>query len=151
MKKRTFQLVIALLVLVPIGGCITTVDPNGVEHVALDLNSPIVVGGEAVTQGVATFGGFFGTVGTLAAGIAAGILGAWAKVKPTLTAAKTKAAQYHAAASATVEALEEFKELSPEAWSKLGSLIDERLSKQGIDPKIIENVIRAIRGLPAKA
>jgi hypothetical protein len=50
-----------------------------------------------------------------------------------------------------VEALEQFKEASPEAWTRLGGLIDDRLSKQGIEPKTVENVIRAIRGLPAKA
>ena len=47
-------------------------------------------------------------------------------------------------------AIEQFKESAPEAWTQLGELIDDRLSKQGIDPKTIENVIRAIRGLPAK-
>lgn len=151
MKARTCFWILFVMVVIPVGGCVTTVDPNGVEYVALDPNSPVVVGAEVVAQGVASFGGFFGTVGTTLAGIAMGLLGAWLKIKPALTAAKTKAEQYHAAAAATVEGLEEFKKLSPDAWTKLGSLIDERLSKQGVDPKTIENVIRAIRGLPAKA
>lgn len=151
MRARMFFWILFVMVIIPIGGCVTTVDPNGVEHVALDPNSPIVVGAEVAAQGVASFGSFFGTVGTILAGIAVGILGAWSKIKPTLTAAKTKAEQYHAATAATVTALESFKKSNPEQWSKLGALITEQLAKQNIDPLTIENVIRAIRGLPAKA
>lgn len=152
MRKRTFQLAIALLVLVPIGGCLEVTDPNtGQTTKVLDPNSPVVTGGEAVAQGVAAVGPFFGAIGGLAAGIATGILAAWRKVKPSLVAARTKADQYYAAASATVTALEEFKKASPDAWSKMGQLLTDQMTKQGIDPKVIENVIRGLRGLPAKA
>lgn len=109
------------------------------------------MGAEAVAEGVAAVGPFFGATGALIAGIAAGALGAWKKVKPGLTVAKTEAEQYHATSAALVQALESFKETNPTEWDKMGALIAAELNKQGIDPKNIENVIRALRGLPAKA
>ena len=152
MRKRTFQLAIALLVLVPVGGCLTVTDPNtGETSRVLDPNSAVVTTGEAIAQGVSAIGPFFGAAGGLIAGIATGVLAAWRKVKPSLAAAKTQAEQYHAAAAATVTALEEFKEAAPDAWSQMGKLLTEQMTKQGLDAKVIENVIRGLRGLPAKA
>jgi hypothetical protein len=133
-------------------GCVTGTDPNtGDPTKHVDPNSPVVVGGEMAAEGIAAVAPFFGPVGGLVGGIAVGVLAAWRKIKPSLTAAKTEAEHYHAAASATVTAMEQFKESAPDAWSKLGGLVSEELKKQGIDPKIVENVIRGLRGLSAKA
>lgn len=141
----------AMLVL-PVGGCITGTDPvTGEKTYAVDPNATAIQGAEVAVEGLAAISPLFGATGGLIAGAAAGVLAAWRKVKPSLTQARTKAAQYYAATAATVTAIEEFKEASPDSWAKLGALITEQLTKQGLDPKTIENVIRAIRGLPAKA
>jgi hypothetical protein len=152
MRARTFQVIIVCVILFPLGGCLTSVDPStGQKQVSVDPNSPVIMTGEAAAQGIMALGPFFGATGGLIAGIAAGILAAWKKVKPSLVAAKTEAAQYHAATAATVTALESFKASNPMEWTKLGELISTQLTKQNMDPLVIENVIRAVRGLPAKA
>jgi hypothetical protein len=153
MKARMlWWLVVGCGLMVSVCGCVTAVDPvTGEKTVAVDPNSPIVAGGEMVAQGVAAVGPFFGAVGVLIAGIATGVLAAWRKIKPSLTEAKAVAVQYHAAASATVTALESFKATNPVEWGRLGELISEQLTKQKIPPLVVENVIRAIRGLPPKA
>ncbi len=105
---------------------------------------------ERGVEGAAGIASFFGPIGGLiAGGLSTGLL-IWRKVKPTLVAAKTKAEQYHAAAAATVTALESFKKASPDQWDALGKLIEDQLKEQGINPLIVENVIRGLRGLPAK-
>lgn len=149
---RTSMLVLVVVVLAMVAGCVTAIDPaTGAKTYALDPNSTVVAIGEMVGTGAGAVAPFLGGPVGLVVGAIAGIAAAWAKVKPSLTKARTKADQYYAATAATVTGIEEFKKASPEAWSKLGTLIDEQLTKQNIDPKTIENVIRAIRGLPAKA
>lgn len=148
MRFKRWLVVVCVLSLT--AGCVTGVDPNtGEKTYAVDPNAAGSV--EAVAQAVGSLTPLLGPTGALVGGVILGAVGAWRKVKPSLTQARTQADHYHAATTATVEALEQFKEASPEAWTKLGELIDDRLSKQGIDPKTVENVIRAIRGLPAKA
>lgn len=152
MRARTLQAIVVGMILFGVVGCTAITDPNTGETVrVLDPNSPIVTTGEAVAQGVSAIGPFFGAAGGLIAGIAAGALAAWRKIKPALASATTQAEQYHATAAAAVTAMEEFKAVSPEAWSKLGTLVSDQLTKQGLDAKVIENVIRGLRGLPAKA
>jgi hypothetical protein len=148
MRSKGWLLMVCVLGLT--AGCITGTDPvTGEKTYSVDPNAAGKV--EAVAQAVGSLTPLLGPTGALVGGVILGAVGAWRKVKPSLTEARTQADHYHAATTATVEALEQFKESSPEAWTKLGELIDDRLSKQGIDPKTIENVIRAIRGLPPKA
>ena len=152
MKKTLY--IIALLVGLAVAGCVVTtgVDPNtgaAIKTYAVDTN--ITDKAEAAATIGVMVAPFFGPVGGLIAGVLAGALGAWRKVKPSLTEAKTLAAQSHAATAAVVTACEGFKETNPGEWAALSSMIKAQMGKQGIDPKVIENVIRAIRGLPAKA
>jgi hypothetical protein len=135
-----------------VAGCVETVDPiTGEERVALDPNATAVVVTEQVAKGVSGVAPLFGTVGIAIGSVLTGVLGAWYRIKPRLTAAKSEAAQYHAVAASTVEALEAFKVSNPEQWAQLGTLISEQLTRQGVDPKVVENVIRALRGLPPKS
>lgn len=143
-----FAWMCVLLVLVV--GCVKTVDPNtGQTLVGLDPNIPAIV--EPIVQAGAGLAPLFGPIGAAIGGVLVGILAAWRKIKPSLVAAKAEAEQYHAAASAVVTALEEFKGTNAEAWKEIGLYISQQLTKQGIDPKTIENVIRALRGLPPKS
>ena len=153
---RTPILIVATLALSSLlvtGGCLTTLltDPNTgetTELVSLDPN--IVNAVEGAVETVSGVSSLFGTAGVSVSTLLLGALAVWKKVKPSLMEAKTEAAQYQAAASATVTAIEELKTIAPEACEKLKSLVDTKLSDQGIDPLIVENVIRALRGLEAK-
>jgi hypothetical protein len=145
-------MVVSAVCLVAVAGCLTSIDPaTGQRTYALDPNSPAVAIGEMVGTGAGAIAPFLGGTWGLVVGAIAGLAAAWAKIKPSLTQARTKADHYYAATASVVTAIEEFKKSSPDAWLKLETAINEQLTKQGVDPKTIENVIRAIRGLPAKA
>lgn len=121
---------------------------QGLHSLAADPNASGTLEGGA--EGAAGVASFFGPIGAM---IGTGLLGAvavWRKLKPGLAAATTKAAQYHAAAASVVTAVETYRAENPDQWESLGKLIEDQLSKQGLDPLVIENVIRGLRGLPAK-
>ena len=121
---------------------------QGLSGFAADPNaSGAAERGVAGAAGVASF---FGPIGGLIAGGLSTALLIWRKVKPTLAAANTKATQYHAAAASVVTAINEYRAEKPEQWEALSKLLTDQLAKQGIDPLIVENVIRGLRGLPAK-
>lgn len=150
MKKG---IVVAFVVLGIVAGCSVGTDPaTGAKTYAVDPNSKALAGAEAAVETVGTIAPLVGgATGGIIGGVALGILAAWRKVKPALTAARTEASLYHAAAASTVTALETYKETSPETWTKLGELLTVEMGKHGVDAKIIENVIRGLRGLPEKA
>ena len=140
-------LLIALcLMAFAVGGCASFM--QGLHDFAADPNaSGAAETGVAEAAGVAAF---FGPIGAaIAAALGTG-LAVWRKVKPSLAAANAKAIQYHAAAASVVEALEAFKTAYPDQWDTLGKLVEAQLTKQNLDPLVIENVIRGLRGLPAK-
>jgi hypothetical protein len=141
-------LLLGVLAACMIPGCLTLTDPNGVQYTTLDPN---VVGKvETGVQGVAAVAPLFGAAGAAIAAALTGALAVWRKVKPGLMVAKTQAQQYHAAASATVTALEEYKKVAPDQWNSLGKLIEDQLKKCGLDQLAVENVIRGLRGLSPK-
>jgi hypothetical protein len=149
---RTFILMMVVSGFFTGVGCrIVTDAVTGQQTRVLDPNSSLVIGGEAAAQVAAGIAPFLGPMGAAAGGIILGVLGAWRKVKPSLTVARTEAEHYHAVAAATVAGVEEFKTTNPEQWEALGALLSAKAKEQGIDPRLIENVIRALRGLPAKA
>jgi hypothetical protein len=128
-------------------GCVKTpsgitVDPNAVTKI------------EAVTEGGASIlVQLTPILGPLAALIGGGILGAlqiWRKVKPQILEAQGEAEISYAVTESLVEAIELLKKEQPEQWKKLGSFIDTAFKSAKIDTKILENVIRGIRGLPPK-
>jgi len=142
MKK--YLLVIAFLFCC---GCVSTssgmkVDPNAVAKI------------EAVTEGGASILVQLAPIlGSLAGLIGGGVLGAlqiWRKLKPKILEAQGEAEVSYTVTESLVEAIELLKKEQPEQWKKLGSFIDIELKSAGIDVKILENVIRGIRGLPPK-
>lgn len=141
---------IALVLCIAAFGCKTTKDPvTGEKRYSVDPNDAAVV--EAVVEGGAALAPLFGPIGTAIGGLLLGGLGVWRKVKPDLVKERTKAEHYHATAAATVTALEEFKNASPEEWLRVKKLVEAQLLKQGVDPLVIENIIRGLRGLPPKS
>jgi hypothetical protein len=105
---------------------------------------------ENITGGVAGVAGFFGPIGAGIAGLLTGGLTLWRKVKPKLVAARTEAQLANAAGQALVDAIEAFKTDHPEQWDSFGRLISDQLTRQNVDPLVIENVIRGLRGLEPK-
>lgn len=145
-------LIVTSLALFTLIGCKTIIDSTtGEKFKVLDPNSSAVVLGETIADVVVGVSPFLGSMGAAVGGVLIGILGAWRKVKPKLSEAQTKAEQYHAVAAATVTGIEAFKEAKPEQWEALGKLISEKAKEQGINPLLIKNIIRGLRGLPPKA
>lgn len=93
---------------------------------------------------------FLGPAGGIAVGGLATGLTIIKKLRPKLEKAQTKAEMSNTIASCLVHALEEVKTKHPEAWKKSREQIVHQLKDSGIDTKILENVIRGLRGLPAK-
>ena len=135
-------------------GCVKTVDPQtGQTLVQIDPKTGEVIDNVVapVATGAAGVLTYMGPVGALVGGLLVGAVGAWRKMKPSLVAAKTEAEQYYAVAAGTVEAIEELKKEHPDQWKAMGDYLEKTLAKQNVDVKTIENVIRALRGLSAKA
>ena len=71
-----------------------------------------------------------------------GLLGYWRKkIKPSFEKAKIEANLYHTTTHTIVAAIEELKKTDNPAWKKL----EKELGPMSVN---LENVIRAIRGLP---
>jgi hypothetical protein len=142
-----------MVILTGVGvGCKTVTDAvTGQQTRVLDPDSPIVTGGEAAAEVAAGIAPFLGPMGAVVGGVLLGVLGAWRKIKPSLTEARTQAEHYHAVAAATVTGIEKFKESDPEAWNALAQRLTDTMQQQGVDPRLMENIIRGLRGLPAKA
>jgi hypothetical protein len=129
-------------------GCtvLQTSDPNTGEVTntyAVDPNATAVV--ETAAEVAAGLLPLAGGVGVAIASALTGALAAWRKVKPSLTTAKTAAAQTEATAAALVTAIEAFKAINPDMWDQLGSLISDQLTKQGVNVEIIKSVINGLR------
>ena len=142
MKKILFIIVMMLF----IGGCVkvVTVDPNtGLESMAYAIDPNVVgqteqIGG--IVYSISSGLGAFFPWATGVAGIVGGLLGAIARYKPKLTGLQTKQEITYNSTEALVGLIEELKKTNPETWTSL----KDRLK---IGPEV-ENVIRAIRGLP---
>lgn len=109
-------------------------------------------GGEAGVSIAGILAPFFGPVGGIVAGSLASGLTLFKKFKPKLTKLQTKAEMSHTVASIAVETLETLKKDHPKIWNEcIRKKVERELSKANIDTKVLENFIRALRGLPAKA
>lgn len=143
-------LAICLLALTLCVGCKVVTDPaTGEKKYSLDTKvSDKAEQGAEVGVALAPL---LGPIGIPIATALAGALAAWRKAKPKLIESQNKAAIYYSVSSATVTALDEFKKTNPEQWAVLGGMIEAQIQKMGGDPVAIENLIRALRGLPPKA
>ena len=154
MKYLIIQLMLIMLMVPALSGCVTEVDPEtGQELTRLDPEVAQRVGKvseavPAVRQGLDVASIIWPSAAAVL-GVIGGAVGAAKKAsdkyKPKLTEAQLRQLQYHNASSAVVKAIEEFKQTNSKDWQSL----KKKLTKY-IGPEA-ENVIRAIRGLPAKA
>jgi hypothetical protein len=138
------RILLASVVLLLCVGCLTSLDPNtGQTIYRLDPN---VVGSvETVVETGISVGGLLGAIFPVIlpfVTLAGGIYGTWKKIKPQVTKAQTEATLYHTAVASLVEAIEDYKEFDPDGWENLKDKIK-------VGDKV-ENVIRALRGLPPK-
>jgi len=146
-RTMVYWLAALLLTFLPLmGGCRVTTDPEtGEKLVQVDPNTAakIETGASAAATGLTVLSPFVPWL-TPVAGIVAGVLGAWLKIKPKLTAAQSDATMYHSATESIVLALESFKTSNPTEWRKLSKILGDNTGVR------TENVVRALRGLPAK-
>lgn len=143
MKRLVITMTICLM-LVMSAGCVTTTDPvTGEKLYSLDPNAVAKI--EPVIETAITVGGMLAPLFPFlipVIALAGGIFGTWKKIKPQVVKAQNRATLMHTGVSSLVVAIEALKKVSPESWEKLKDKIK-------VGPEI-ENIIRAIRGLPAK-
>jgi hypothetical protein len=109
-------------------------DPNEVQKV------------EAVAEGAVAAGGvaslFWPALAPIA-GVAAGVLGTWKKMKPQIMAETRKSEIFYKGGMVLAGALEEVKTTQPEIWAKVGPVI----AKATGPVSEAENAIRGFRGM----
>lgn len=142
------QMLLSLLLVLASLSCLKSedgsviVDPNAVAKIEAGVDA-----GAAMSQLLAPL------IGPFAYLISGGLLtalGIWRRVKPQIMAAKGEAVVANSTSFAIVEAIELLKKDHPETWAQLSPKITEMVAKSGMNPTIIENVIRGLRGLPPK-
>lgn len=140
------KMLIVMIMLLACSGCMKEIitDPNTGEattkySIDAEKAEKIESGAEAA-QGVAGAVGLVYPVGTFIAGVIGTGLALWRKYKPALIQAQKKEEIAYNATTSLVGLIEDLKEVSPDTWEKLKK-------KLKIGPEV-ENVIRAIRGLP---
>lgn len=144
MKRK---IILTCILLMLMGGCLSSIDPfTGEKKYRLDPNETAVweKRGEAAV-GIAGILSTFWPALLPFAGYGAHAIKAWKTVKPKLEQAQTEADMYHTSTRSIVLAIDEFKKSNPEDWAKLKDKLEKAVGPE------VENIIRALRGLPAKA
>ena len=132
-------------------GCIQHTDPTtGIKTWVLDPNvvGTVDTAANAAEQVAPTLIALSVLWPPLAAvgGIILGVVGMWKKLKPQVAKEQSKAEIAYTATSVLVNVIEDLKS-NKELWALLKPKLQERFGELGTS---IENVIRAIRGLPPK-
>ena len=139
MKKWIISIVFVLCVL----GCTKEINEQGQTTWKLDPIRTEQVE-SAIESGASLLSVVYPPAGAAAVAIL-GALGIWRKkIKPNYEKAKTEANLYHTSTHTLVQVIEAIKKDEPELWEKIEPFMDSRIGTN------TENVIRAIRGLPAK-
>ena len=155
--NRTKRLVAwGLLIVITLSplACVVTKDPEtGEKTYAVDPNKAGEVERtvDAAAIVLSLLGGIWPVLIPIGTGVV-GALAAWRKMKPKLTEAQSEAKLYHTIGLATVIGIEEFKKLYPKEWDSLMTSL-EKIKDKIINPEDrlkIDNLIRALRGLPPK-
>jgi len=149
MRKLLLITVLPLLLLV---SCNVATDESGEKTYSVDPNTAIQVeAGVEGTAGVLTLlTPLFGPSVTIAGSALLAALGVWRKLKPRYVEAQNKAEVANTVAGSMVDAIDALKKDYPEDWKHLEPLLIKGLDIAGIDNKVLENVIRGLRGLPPK-
>jgi len=128
-------------------GCRTFVDEQGNQVTMADPNAigKVEIAAEAAVGTAGALSLFWPALAPLA-GIAAGILGTWRKMKPQVMAKTTEAGKYYTAGEVLAATLEDIKTTQPDTWAKIGPAIEKALKPA----TAVENTIRGFRHLPPK-
>ena len=156
MSKRTKYLFMVFTILMAMNLFVTgcEVTKNGELRFRLNPKTAdsLEKGGEAGVEIMKVLAPFLGPAGGIAVGGLASGLALFKKFKPKLTEFQTKAELSHTVATVSVDALETLKKAHPKIWEEcVKKKIGEQLSRADIDTKVLENFIRGLRGLSAKA
>jgi len=138
---------VVIVLCLGVAGCIKSEGPGGETYYRVDPNIAAeverdVAVGITILQALSIIWPELLPAGLLIA--TGGGLAVWKKLKPQLTEAQTRQALYYATTEGVVGAIEQFKETNPTEWKKLKKQLDDLVGPEA------ENVIRALRGLPAK-
>ncbi len=147
MYKKCVRLT-AIMAILFIVGCEVSVDEQGKKVYAADPNTVAKI--EAGTEAGVTLAGALSLIWPAlvpVAGIGAGVLGTWRKMKPQVMAKTTEAEAYYKAGEMLTTALEEIKTTQPATWAVVGPVIEKAFRPASA----IEDTIRGFRGLPPKA
>jgi hypothetical protein len=153
MRKFVVWLMLCVLLLVHVAGCQKSVDEQGRTVYKADPNK-VKAGEEGAAGGVNLLGvlSVFYPALLPVSTAAAGVLGAWFKVRPKLNEYRTTNQLLRDGTFAFVEGIELLKKESPEQAKIVLDLIegckDKIISKK--DRAKIEAIIRGLRGLPLK-
>ena len=154
MRRRIVLAMFALMLLmVGFVGCEMLQADDGQTRLRLNpkIGKDIEAGAEKGLELLTVLAPLLGPAGGIAVGGLATGLAILKKLRPKLETAQTKAEMSNTVAGCLVTALEEVKTKHPDAWKKSREQIVFQLEDSGIDTKILENAIRGLRGLPAKA
>ncbi|MHA2065521.1 MAG: hypothetical protein ACXABY_14195 [Candidatus Thorarchaeota archaeon] len=151
-RKGLAMVALLMIVMWTAVGCEKVMTDEG-EKIRLkpDVAAGIDTALEGGATGAAAGSVFFPWLAPVATALgAAGAV--WKKMRGKVVATQKESEAYHTAGMVTTTALEEFKEVYPNEWAKLEVLLaasaEKIVSKE--DALKIENLIRGMRGLPAK-
>lgn len=125
---------------------------NGEVQIRLNPKTAesIEKGGEGALGLLKILSPFIGPAGGIAIGAITTGLAVFKKIKPKLTEAQNKYEMSNTVAGITVEAIEQIKKDNPKLWDSMAKKLRKECEDSGIDTKAVKNVIRGLRGLPAK-
>ena len=139
------KLILTICILLAVTGCVTETASDGTKTVRIDAEKAeqFEQGAEAgisIMQAlVVVWPGFAVLSATLA-----GVLGAWRTQKGKLIIAQSETKMYHSVTASLVGAIDDYREAYPANWGKLRTQLADTIGPEG------ENIIRALRDLPAK-
>jgi len=152
MSKRTYSIILLVLILMFIGGCLAYEAKDGATRYKLHpgTSKQIEEGAQGGLDLLTALAPLLGPVGGIAVGGLATGLTVFKKVKPKLEKTQNKYELSNAVAGIAVEAIEQIKVDNPELWASMAEKLQKDCAESGIDTKTVKNFIRGLRGLPAK-
>lgn len=146
LKKWKWHIITVAAIFFVAGCSLMELQPDGTYAVDPDTVAKVDAIADVAepTAGVLTALSLWNPALAGAAGILAGMVGAWRNLKPKLQTVEDNAQLATAAGEATATAIEQFKVKYPDQWASLEELLQKNHGQS------VENFYRALRGLQPK-